>query len=494
MLLVLDGQGALHRKLYVALRSAILDGRLAAGVRLPSSRTLADDLGLARNTVLAALEQLTAEGYVFARRGSGTYVERQLPVDMRVAPPPTAAPSAKPTRAAPSQPRLSRAARAAMGLGRVPSWETRQQPRSIDFRYGDPSYQDLPLASWARLYSRHMRRASALELAYRAPGGDPMLRAELAAYLSRARGVRCRPEQVIVTAGSQQAIDLSLRVLVEPGDRVGIEDPHYPGFRVALRAARARIVPIPVDADAIRVDRVVKQRGLRLLCVTPSHQFPTGALLPVAKRLALLEWAAKTNAYILEDDYDGEFRYAGRPLESLQALDLNQRVLYVGTFSKIMFPALRLGYVVVPDAVVEPFLHLKAATDTGSAGVEQRVLAEFMRSGQFERHVRRNRLRNAARHAALLNALDARLGGRVRFGRAPAGLHVWLEVPGLSPQRGNSLVASARAEGLTLHTGATCHVHAPRCANFILGYASLDERQIERGVVRLARALDRLTR
>lgn len=495
MYLALDQRGPLSLQCYRALRDAILRGALAPGAALPGSRTLARELGLSRNTLLRALTQLIEEGYAEVRGGAGTFVARELPIghDRAAQPDQHRSRTARTARESGAPVRLSRSAQAAARLGIGLSWELKRDPRTIDFHYGDAAYQDLPLATWARLYARRFRRARVCDLAYRAPGGHPGLRAEIAAYLARARGVRCTRDQVIVTAGSQQAIDLCLRVLVNPGDRVALEEPHYPGFRAALIPSRARALGILVDRDGLRIDRLARYSKLRMLIVTPSHQFPTGAVLPAARRLWLLDWARSTGAYIIEDDYDGEFRYEGRPLESLQGRDEHDRVLYVGTFSKVMFPALRLGYVVVPESLVDAFTWLKAACDTGSPSMDQAVLAEFIADGHLERHVRRTRVRNAARRRALVAAIEASLGSRVRAEGAPAGLHVWLEIPDLEPGRGSRrLYELAREEGVTLHSGAMCWMSRPPHATYILGYTGLTPQRIEQGIARLARALDRL--
>lgn len=492
MYLALDETGPLHVQCYRALRDAILRGTLAPGTALPSSRTLARELGLSRNTLLRAVAQLIEEGYAEVRRGAGTFVARELPIAAALA---TAAARDSRTSARGSNRvvRLSRSAQAAARFSVTPSWELRRDPRTIDFHYGDAAYQDLPLATWARLYARRFRRAGVRDLAYRAPGGHPPLREEIAAYLARARGVQCTKDQVIVTTGSQQAIDLCLRVLVNAGDRVALEDPHYPGFRAALVPSRARVLGIPVDADGLRIDRLARYARVRMLVITPSHQFPTGVVLPAARRLWLLDWARRSDAYIVEDDYDGEFRYEGRPLESLQGRDEHERVLYVGTFSKVMFPALRLGYVVVPESLVDAFLWMKAASDTGSPSMDQDVLAEFIADGHLERHIRRARVRNAARRRALIAAIEASLGTRVRAEGAPAGLHVWLEIPDLESGHGSRQLRDvARREGVTLHSGALCWLNGEPHATFILGYTGLEPKRIEQGIARLARALDRL--
>jgi len=490
VLLSLDSDGPLQQQAYRALRAAIMRGAWQGGARIPSSRLLASELRLSRNTLLAALEQLRSEGYLTARPRSGLYVVHELPEALlraQTGPRPAASSAAIDGRL-----RLSK-----VGRGLVPhaaaSWELPRVAGVIDFRYGEPAYRDLPIEHWARLLSRTVRKAQLRELSYRAPGGHPELRAALASYLARARGVRCMPEQVIVTSGSQQAIDLCARVLLDPQDRVALEDPHYPGFRLAFALTRARIVGIPVDDQGLIVERLRRQRGVRLVCVTPSHQFPTGVVLTAARRVALIDWARRHDAFVIEDDYDSEFRYAGLPLESLQGRDAHGRVLYVGTFSKLLFPALRLGYLVVPEALVPAFLVAKAAADTGTPGLEQAALAQFIQTGDLERHLRKTRLRSAARRSTLMAALGRCLGERAHVPGAAAGLHVWLNLPHLPPSAADALRQAGLQHGVSVHPSRNCHLKPPSCAAFVLGYANLSPAQIELGVERLARALGDLS-
>jgi len=483
MALALDGKGHLHAQAYRALRAAIVHGAWTPGQRLPGGRQLASELALSRNTLSAALEQLRSEGYIAPRTRSGWYVSAQLPEDS--APEPAAPRTTPDPQRRPLQ--LSAAARALSEHG-VGSWELPHHKGMIDFRYGEPAYREQPLETWARLLSRHVRQARSRDLSYRAPGGHPALRAALAAYLARARGVRCSPSQVIVTTGSQQALDLCARVLIDPGQRVGIEDPHYPGVRFAFAQARAELVPVPVDDEGLVCSSLQRQR-LRLACVTPSHHYPTGVELTPERRSALLAWARERDSFIVEDDYDSEFRYAGRPLPSLQSLDEHERVLYVGTLSKLLFPALRIGYLVVPEPLCEAFLCAKAAVDTGAAGLEQAALAELIASGELERHARRTRLRNAARRATLHAALTAKLGARMRCPGAPAGLHMWLELPQLPAAAARAVRRGGLQRGVAVYTGDVCYLSRPRHASLVLGYANLSGVQIERGVERLAAAV-----
>jgi GntR family transcriptional regulator/MocR family aminotransferase len=420
--LQLDGDGSLYRQTYRALRAAILDGRLPSGVRLPSSRTLAREAKLARNTVLQAYEQLVAEGYAVSRRGAGTFVASELPEALARPADPDSDAGRERLEAAPLSAYGERAMR---HLPRRVTWGRRPPTPRYDFRYGDPAYDDFPHATWCRLLARRARRASERHLSYSSPGGAPELRETLASYLARTRGVACQPDDVLVTYGTQQAIDLTARVLIDSGDPAVVEEPGYLGIRNALEIAGAEVIGVPVDDEGLPPD-ALEGRAAKLVCVTPSHQFPLGGVMPLARRVALLDRAGRTGAFVLEDDYDGEFRYDGRPLESLQALDRSGRVLYAGTVSKVMFPALRIGYLVMPPSLREALLAAKAFADTGTAHLEQRVLADFIREGFFERHLRRARVRNASRRAALLRALDSELGDAVevvRVGEAPRRGH-----------------------------------------------------------------------
>ena len=486
----LDGSGPLHQQAYRALRQAILAGVLRPGSRLPATRTLARELGVSRNTLLHAYEQLRDEGYVVAQTGSGTKVADALPDDG----PPTgfgAEPSASPTPAP-----LPLAARAQRMLALRPrgglSWGVPRRHLPYDFRYGEPAFGDLPLETWCRLLGRRARRASASRLAYGGPGGAPELRRALSDYLARARGVSCTPERVLVTHGTQQGIDLALRVLVEPGDRVALEEPSYTGFSLALSAHGAEPVPLPVDEHGLVADTLDGEPGLRGVCVTPSHQFPTGGVLPLDRRLALLRWAERERAFVIEDDYDGEYRFEGRPVPSLQSLDRADRVLYLGTASKLLFPALRIGWMVVPDALVPAFEVGQALTDTGSGHLEQWVLADFIEGGHLERHVRRSRVRNGARREALRAAVERHLGDRAELAGTRAGLHGLLWMTGLPHAREAELRHRCADAGVGIYPVHPFYETPPERAGYLLGYSALDEAAIDAGIARLAETLSGL--
>jgi GntR family transcriptional regulator/MocR family aminotransferase len=483
-----DGEGPLQRQVYRALRAAILGGRVGAGERLPSTRALASELRVSRNTVLSAYEQLLAEGYANTRGGSGTYVAQALSQSPGGVAQPTAGSSPGPSE----PPRLSAfGQRLAADLPRgQASWNLPRERVAIDFRYGEPAYSDLPLATWARLLGRRARRLSVKRLAYQAPGGAEELRAALAGYLSRARGVRCAPHQLVVVQGTQQAIDLVTRLLVDPGDSVVLEEPHYPGFSLVLTALGAKLTLVPVDGEGLCVEALETVHAARLVCVTPSHHFPAGGVLSLPRRLALLEWTRRRGAYVLEDDYDGEFRFEGRPLECLQALDRHGRVIYVGTASKLLFPALRIGWLVAPPSLVESLRDAKALADTGTATLEQLAFADFIAEGHLERHVRRSRARQARRRAALVAALERELGERAQVLGASAGVHVLLRLPEFTGREVRGLREACRRRGVGVYPAAPFYARPPARAELLLGYASLTERQIREGIRLLREAMD----
>jgi GntR family transcriptional regulator/MocR family aminotransferase len=488
MWLQLDGDGALHRQLYRALRAAILDGRLTAGARLPGTRALARELGVSRNTVLQATEQLIAEGYATGRPRSGTFVNVASRGDV---------PAFLPFLPSTTSPRelalsaLGRRLSGAVAPGRA-TWSIGRESLPYDFRYGEPSYDDLPLDTWSRLLGRRARRLSVRRLAYQPPGGAVELREALAGYLARARGVATEPEQILIVHGSQQAIDLSVRLLVDAGDGVVLEEPHYTGFTFCLTAAGANVHHVAVDDEGLRTDELAKIESARLACVTPSHQFPTGAVLSLPRRLALLDWAAQRDAYILEDDYDGEFRFDGKPIECLQALDQGGRVLYAGTASKLLFPSLRIGWLVAPPALAPYFSTTKALADTGTASIEQLALADFISEGHLERHARRARNRTAARRVALLDAIDRELGDRARVLGASAGLHVLLQLPDLPARETRRLRNACRERGVGVYPAAPYYAKPPAHVELLLGYAALKEGAIRLGIARLRESLDAL--
>lgn len=489
MLIQMHGTGTLSERIYHALRSAILTGRLAAGTRLPATRVLARDLGVSRNTVLLAYDQLLAEGYTVGQTGSGTYVATTLP-EAHLAPRASVQPL---TPAMPSQsPQLSAyGQRVAEDVPwPPPSMVPHTCPVRYDFRYGLPAVTDFPHGIWRRLLARRARAASVHALHYGSPEGFAPLREVIADYLRRVRAVACAPEQILVVNGSQQALDLVARVLLDAGDRVVIEEPHYQGARRVFLAAGAQLTAVPVDAEGLHVGGLpTPPARVRLAYVTPSHQFPTGEVMSLARRLALLTWAEHTGAYVIEDDYDSEYRYAGRPIESLQGLDRSGRVIYVGTFSKVLFPALRLGYLVLPLALIQPFTAAKWLTDRHTSTLEQAVLADFIREGHFERHLRRSRTQNAARRAALLEALATDIGPHAAVSGANAGVHLLVWLPHVSPHQEGAFIDRAARAGVGLYPVAPYYLHPPPQTGLLLGYAAMTEDEIRAGVRCLATVL-----
>jgi GntR family transcriptional regulator/MocR family aminotransferase len=485
-LVVLDPAAAqpLHRQLYGGLRAAILAGRLAPGTRLPSARTFAVDLAVARNTVETALAQLRAEGYVAGRARSGNFVARVLPDDtLRVRPSDGSRSSEAPSDAPSEPPALSERGRAVVAAP-LPVPVT-PEPRA--FRPGIPALDAFPRALWARLTARRWRQPS-LALGYAHPAGYPPLREAIAAYAGAARGVRCTPEQVIVTAGSQQAIDLTARLLLDPGDRVWVEEPGYTGTRAALRAASAHAVPVPLDAEGMSVSEGERAApDARMACVTPSRSFPVGVTMSAARRLALLAWAERAGAWVVEDDYDSEFRYAGRPLPSLQGMDAGGRVIYLGTFSKTLFPALRLGYLIVPSALADAFATARAAADRHSPTLDQAVLADFLAEGHFARHVRRMRTLYAERRDALIQSARGAADGLLELGPCEAGMHTVGWLPAGVDDR--TVSAALLARGIEAVPLSRYCAEPPARGGLLLGFAAFTPATIRDVVPRLARVL-----
>ncbi len=459
------------RWLYESLRAAILDGRLGLGSRLPTTRELASEYGLARGTVVAAFESLKAEGYVNATVGSGTYVACELPESLLVLPRAragraTTAPSPRPRR-------LSAVGRRLHALAGYPSGPTPA------FRIGQPALDLFPTTLWAQIASRRLRGASArLLLGCEAMGHRP-LREAIAEYLVTARGVRCTVDQVAVVSGTLEALGITARLLLDPGDRVAVENPGYGGARVVLETHGARVVPVRVDDDGLVVD-AKRMEGARLACVTPAHQYPMGVSMSVSRRLALLEWARCTGATIFEDDYDSEYRYSGPPMPSLQGLDQAGRVIFAGSFSKVLFPSLRLGYVVLPPDLVDPFAAAISITTRHAPLLDQAVLADFMTGGHFGRHIRRMREIYAARHAALRECAAAELAGRLDVCPIQAGLQTvgWLPV-GVDGVR---VAALAGERGVEVKSVVLPEHGPPAQHVLMLGFAAVDRPELHRGV------------
>ncbi|WP_159974042.1 PLP-dependent aminotransferase family protein [Pseudomonas sp. 8Z] len=467
------GQG-LARQLYQALRERILDGRLVGGTRLPASRELAQLLGISRNTVTRALDQLYAEGYVAGRVGDGTYVAelvRQRPLP---------APTPSNVYGSPALQRLQQ-----HHLTPPPV----EAPRA--FRIGVPAFDLFPFQTWARLQARFWRKPALARLGYGDPAGDWRLRELIAVYLRNARGLECDPRHIVITCGAQQAISLCAQLLIQPGDRVAVESPGYGAAGHAFAVAGAQVCGVALDNEGLQVEALQGIDGCRLVYLTPSHQYPTGVTLSLPRRLALLEWAKREGGWIVEDDYDGEYRYSGTPLAPLAALDRQQRVIYVGTFGKLAFPALRLGYLVLPPSLAGAFAQRLALDMRHMEIGTQAVMAEFIAAGHFQRHIRRMRQAARARRDTLLREWPQAIPGCAPLPAVEAGLHLCVRVASLA--REQELVSTARAAGVEMNGLSgywlpDSQVPEDARAGLVLGFAAVPEVQIIDAVQRLRQA------
>src|ERR1700733_4842798 len=415
------GDKPLHRQIYDAFRAMILERRLQPGQQIPSTRALADELGISRIPVLGAYAQLLAEGYIESRAGAGTFVTTSLSDRFL---------SARPSAVAASvvnDPGSDAISQTALLL---PTERTPWFPSSGAFSVGQIAYDHFPFRVWSDLVTHHARRVRASSMNYADPMGSEEFREVIAAYLRTARAVRCEASQIMVVNGSQHALDLSARVLLDPDSPVWIEEPGYQFLRHTLMLSGCRIVPVPVDSEGLDVAAGIELwPDARVAYVTPSHQYPLGATMSAARRLQLLEWAHSSSAWIVEDDYDSEYRYESMPVASMQGLDPGSRVIYIGTFSKTLFPSLRLGYMVIPPALVDRFLAVRQSNDLSPSHLYQAALADFISAGHFTRHVRKTRELYAERRNALAEALRTEFGPEIDGSRmeilgAEAGMHL----------------------------------------------------------------------
>jgi GntR family transcriptional regulator/MocR family aminotransferase len=456
----------LSRWLYQELRSAILDRRLLPGARLPATRDLARQYKLSRGTVVSVFEQLQAEGYLFGRAGAGTYVNERLKSDLLL-----------------DRQSEARTPRLPPPIHQIP---ISLPPRP--FRSYEPALREFPTEVWARIAGQVMRRTSISLLAGGDPRGYQPLREAIAAYLGSSRGVNCSADCVVIVSGVQQGLDLSARMLLRPGDAVLMEDPGYFGAIAAFRNAGARVDPVQVDEFGLIVAKV-KQRSSKVVYLTPAHQFPLGSTLSLDRRLEILAWAKRTGAFIIEDDYDSEYRFEGRPAPALQGLDKQGSVIFLGSFNKVLFPSLRIGYAVLPSSLLDRFLKLRVESDFFPPGAGQAILYRFITEGCFGRHLRRMRELYANRLGTLHEAARKYLEGALEISPVRAGL----STVGLL-RNGTSSAAAERAatehgiETMGLHRFA---IGRERVQGVLLGFAAFEEREIRRGVINLAAALDR---
>jgi GntR family transcriptional regulator/MocR family aminotransferase len=458
--LTLAGRRDLSGQIYQQLRAAIVEGRLAPGSRLPSTRDLAQQLGVSRKTTLEVYERLVAEGFLEGRTGDGTFVAEGL----------VGAPLRRRTRGV-SAPRPARV------WSRVPEALSMPKPgERLPYDYlGGVTDKALFLPTpWRRSVAHALRAQLLGHGTYRDPAGEQELRLAIARYVGFSRGVACNWQEVIATQGAQQAIDLAARVMVNPGDTVAVEEPGYPPVRASLLALGARVVPVRVDAEGLRVDLLPEQA--RLVYVTPSHQFPLGMPMGLERRLALLEWALRRGALIVEDDYDGEFRFEGRPVESLKSLDREGVVAYVGTFSKTLFPDLRVGYVVPPASLAEDFLKAKQINDWHGCSLTQAALGRYMLDGEFGRHVRRVQKHYAQRREVLLDHLHGPLSRWLEPVVPVAGIHMAAFLRDGLEEAG--VIARARAASIGLYGIAGFYAGRHARQGLLFGYGDMPAKAI----------------
>ncbi|KAA0950565.1 MULTISPECIES: PLP-dependent aminotransferase family protein [unclassified Pseudomonas] len=497
----LDRRQGLTHQLYQVLRMRVLDGRLVSGTRLPASRDLAMALSISRNSVVRAYDQLYAEGFIEGRVGDGTYVA-QLPQTPGAAKKLSTKPSTglstglSPALStiAPNSPGFSSSEVIhSPALGRLENNHLPLPPTGPPraFRVGVPAFDLFPFDVWAKLSAAFWRKPDLQQLCYGDPAGDERLRGLIAAYLRSSRGMQCTAEQIVITSGAQQAISLCAQLLVAPGDTVAIENPGYRAAGHAFAIAGAKLHGVAVDSDGIDCTALNALSACHLAYVTPSHQYPMGVVMSLARRLELLAWAERSGGWIVEDDYDGEYRYSGAPLAPLAALDRSGRVLYVGTFGKVAFPALRLGYLVLPQGLVNAFAQRRAVDVRHSEVSTQAVMAEFMAAGHFQRHIRRMRRAALSRRNALLAGWPVDVPGVGSLPNVMAGLHLTVRVDSLA--REHELLDQARAvdveiNGLSNYWLPDSSTAPDQRAGLVLGFAAVPEAAIAAALVRLRRA------
>jgi GntR family transcriptional regulator/MocR family aminotransferase len=468
----------LHKQIYDAYRGAILRGDLHPGQQIPSSRILTTELQVSRFPVLNAYAQLLAEGYFESRVGAGTFVSASLPEQLMSVVQAAASPAQVPSGPRP----VSR--RSLL----YPTFDRSHTLRGWGaFGMHQPAFDQFPFQIWSRLVTRHSHSPQANAIHYIDPRGSEAFREEICAYLRTARGVKCDTQQIMVVSGSQQALDITARVLFDPGSRVWVEEPGYQLERSILAAAGCHLCPVPVDNEGIDVSAGIKHhRNARAAFVTPSHQYPLGSTMSASRRLQLLNWAQSSGAWIIEDDYDSEYRYESQPIASLQGLDANARVIYIGTFSKVLFPSLRIGYIVVPPDLIDKFVAVRFAMDIFPPYLYQEVLADFMRMGHFGRHIRRMRQLYRERRTALVKSLRDEFRDSVEVHGAEAGMHFVITLPNIASDR--EITAKAANERIWLLPLSTCYSGEKKRQGFILGFGSTPASQMA-GAVRKFKAI-----
>ena len=469
----------LHRQLYDAFRSMIIARGFQSGQQVPSSRALAIELGISRIPVLTAYGQLLAEGYFESRAGSGTYVSSSLP---------DALTSCEPPCAEKEEPRST--VRRLSGRSSLPP--SRESVPWVfgsgAFSVGHVALDHFPFQVWSELIARHGRKVRASAMNYGDSMGSMSFRETIAAYLRTSRAVQCDAREIMVVNGSQQALDLCARVLLDPGDAVWVEEPGYEMTRVALSLAGCRLIPVPVDGEGMDVAAGIRlSRNARVACVTPSHQMPLGVTMSASRRIQLLEWADSSGSWIVEDDYDSEYRYESMPIASLQGMDRSARVIYIGTFSKTLLPSLRLGYMVIPPDLVDRFVAVRRALDFCPPHLNQAVVSDFISQGHYARHIRKTRLLYRERRSVLAEALRNEFGAQLQILGGEAGMHFVVTLP---PEWSDERIsADAAAQRLWLWPLSPSYLGREKRQGLILGFGSTTAADIPSAVDRLAGVL-----
>lgn len=460
----------LFQQIYFQFRELILTGSFSPGSKLPSSRKLAAHLDVGRITVIEAYNQLQDEGFIEPREGSGTFVAKNISSSYLQHKDNEFSPALAPW---------------GQHIINQPQMSKRENMRlDIDFGFGRSFSHIFPYDIWRRLLARYLSTDDIMLSRYGSTAGFAPLREAVAGYLARQRGVRCLADQIVIVSGAQQALDILSRLLIRPGDEILVETPGYYDAYKLFKTHGAKLIPLAVDENGLPVEAIPATCGARLVFVTPSHQFPRGGTLSLPRRLALLNWAQKNEALIIEDDYDSELRYQGRPLASLQGLDISGHVIYLGNFSKVLFPGLRLGYLVLPHSLTNPFIRAKGLVDRGAPTLTQAAVADFISEGHFERHLRHLRKAYKKRRKALVTAIQTYMPERVHFSEDAAGLHVMLYLNRNCDE--TRIIQQAAAAGVGVYPGAPYHLQSPAPPSILLGFSGLDTQQIQEGVKRLA--------
>jgi GntR family transcriptional regulator/MocR family aminotransferase len=461
-----------YKQIYDQYRAAILRGNISPGQMVPSSRDLAVDIQVSRYPVLHAYTQLLAEGYFESRKGAGTFVSSSLPEQLM----------SVDGVVNPSTPKLSGPRPVARRTSLFPTFEGSGSHRGWGaFGVHQPAFDEFPFQIWSNLVALHSRNPNANSLHHVDPRGSEQFRETICGYLRTSRGLMCNASQIMIVSGSQQALDITMRVLLDPGSPVWVEEPGYNLVRTALIAAGCRVIPVGVDREGMDVAAGIKRHSkARAAIVTPSHQYPLGSTMSASRRLQLLNWAHTSGAWIIEDDYDSEYRYESRPIASLQGMDVNARVIYIGTFSKVLFPSLRIGYIVIPADLVDRFVAIRATMDIFPPYLYQEVLTDFMGMGHFGRHVRKMRQLYGERRAVLLNSLQSEFGNALEIHGAEAGMHLTVTLPGGIQDR--DIVERAAKRSLWLWPLSPAYF-GKRCRQgLILGFGSTPSDSIPRAV------------